>query len=217
MVEIKTKLCDPRNYRTPRRGFVKFLVIHYDGNVGATDEGNGNYFANNDTADTSAHYFVDEDSITQSVPDNACAFHCGATNYKHPTCRNDNSIGIEMCSDKGPDGKYIITEATVKNTVELTRYLMRLYSVPPSCVLRHYDVTGKACPEPWVRNEKLWLDFKERIKGGNAVVDDWKKKIISDAKAAGLITDDHNPDEPATKWFVLAVALNVLKVLKGGK
>ena len=106
---LKYNLCDPRNYRSPRRGFIEYLVFHYDGNVGATDENNGEYFANNDTGDTSAGYFVDEDSTTQSVPDNACAFHCGAATYVHPYCRNDNSIGIEMCSDKDADGNYIIT------------------------------------------------------------------------------------------------------------
>ena len=218
-MEIKQNLCDPRNYRTPRRGFVNYLVIHYDGNKGATDEGNANYFANNDTHDTSAHYFVDEDSVTQSVPDNACAFHCGANTYKHPYCRNDNSIGIEMCSDVDRLGNYIITEETVARTVELTKYLMKLYSIPPENVLRHYDVTGKNCPAPWVKDEKLWIDFKSRIKGGNVVVEDWKTKIMTDAEKAGIIMPNagHKPDDPATKWFVLAVGLNILNVLKGGK
>jgi len=31
------------------------------------------------------------------------------------------------------------------------------------------------------------------------------------AKKLGLITDQHKPDDPAPKWFVLAVALNLLK------
>ncbi len=45
-------------------------------------------------------------------------------------------------------------------------------------------------------------------------VDDWKLKIVQEAKEAGLIASDHNPDEPASKWFVLAVALNILKKIK---
>jgi N-acetylmuramoyl-L-alanine amidase len=45
--------------------------------------------------------------------------------------------------------------------------------------------------------------------------EDWKKKIIEDAKKAGLISQDHNPDEPAPKWFVLAIAQkNFRKVIK---
>jgi len=39
----------------------------------------------------------------------------------------------------------------------------------------------------------------------------WKLDIIEDAKKSGLITGDHDPDEPAPKWFILKVALNTLK------
>ena len=124
-----------------------------------------------------------------------------------------------MCSDVDRLGNYIITEETVARTVELTKYLMKLYSIPPENVLRHYDVTGKNCPAPWVKDEKLWIDFKSRIKGGNVVVEDWKTKIMTDAEKAGIIMPNagHKPDDPATKWFVLAVGLNILNVLKGGK
>ena len=43
------------------------------------------------------------------------------------------------------------------------------------------------------------------------VAEQWKLDIIAEAKQAGLITSDHSPDEPATKWFVLVIALNILK------
>ena len=39
----------------------------------------------------------------------------------------------------------------------------------------------------------------------------WKLDIIRDAKKAGLIAGDHDPDESAPKWFVLKVSLNTLK------
>ena len=41
---------------------------------------------------------------------------------------------------------------------------------------------------------------------------DWKKQIIDDAIKAGIITESHNPDDVATKWFVLAVILNMMKI-----
>lgn len=162
-MNIKQNLCYAGNYRAYRRDSIKYLVWHYDGNDGATDEGNGKYFADNDTGDTSAHYFVDEDSMTNSVPDGACAFHCGGKTYKHPECRNDNSIGIELCSDKDENGEYIITEATVQNAVELGRHLMKLYNIDIDHNLRHFDVTGKNCPAPWVKHPELWEDFKSRL------------------------------------------------------
>jgi len=162
-MEIKQNLCDLRNYRSYRKDNIKYIVLHYTGNIADTDEGNGNYFANNDTSDTSAHYFIDEDSITQSVPNEFCAFHCGGVTYKHWECRNDNSIGIEMCSDKNSNGDYIITDTTVNNAVELTKYLMDKYNIGINNILRHFDVCSKNCPEPWVRNENLWIAFKNRL------------------------------------------------------
>ena len=40
---------------------------------------------------------------------------------------------------------------------------MKKYNVPLENVLRHYDVTGKSCPEPFVRSQELWLDFKQKL------------------------------------------------------
>ena len=41
----------------------------------------------------------------------------------------------------------------------------------------------------------------------------WKEQLVKQARQEGLITEYHNPDEAASKWFVLAVALNLLKKL----
>lgn len=51
-------------------------------------------------------------------------------------------------------------------------------------------------------------------RGGAPVAEQWKQDIIAEAKKEGIITSDHDPDETATKWFVLAVAVNVLKAVK---
>lgn len=52
------------------------------------------------------------------------------------------------------------------------------------------------------------------IEDDNSVAD-WKQNIIYEAKEAGIISGDHNPDDTAAKWFVLGIALAVLKkVLK---
>ena len=73
-----------------------------------------------------------------------------------------NSIGIEMCSVIR-NGVYVIPEETMKRGVKLTRELMAKYHVPVSRVCRHYDVTHKNCPEPWVRNPQLWQKFKTML------------------------------------------------------
>lgn len=158
---IKERLAHQSNYTTGRHETIKYIVVHYTANNGDTAAGNCNYFSQGGRK-ASAHYFVDEKEVYRSVRDINEAWHCGADKYNHKYCRNANSLGVEMCSDK-VNGQYVITENTVKNTVELVKELMKKYNVPTENVLRHYDVTGKLCPEPWVRNKALWTEFKERL------------------------------------------------------
>ena len=44
---------------------------------------------------------------------------------------------------------------------------MNKYGVPVSHVIRHYDVTGKICPNPYVYNTSAhtWDEFKRKISG----------------------------------------------------
>ena len=110
--------------------------------------------------------------IWQSVEDEDIAWHCGASSYKHAECRNSNSIGIELCVRKkntknlgATDKDWYFEDATVEAAAELTRYLMNKYGVPASHVIRHYDVTGKICPNPYVYNTSAhtWDEFKRKI------------------------------------------------------
>ena len=70
----KTNLCNPINYGGLREGPVKYIVIHYTAGDGDTDEANAAYFARADTGKTSAHWFVDDDSATLSVPEDRVAY-----------------------------------------------------------------------------------------------------------------------------------------------
>lgn len=154
------------NYNKATNRNIKYLVIHYTANDGDTAYNNTKYFSAYRGA--SAHYFVDEKEIWRCVADENVAWHCGgdkqgpsgATYYGK--CFNTNSIGIEMCSDK-KNNQYVITDETIANTVALVKYLMKKYNIPASNVIRHYDVTGKSCPHPWVVNESLWNNFKKKI------------------------------------------------------
>ena len=146
---------------------IKYIVVHYTAGNGDTAMNNAQYFHNNSGLQASAHYFVDEHSVVQSVRDTDGAWHCGGSieSDHHPLrgiCTNRNSLGVEMCSDI-VGGKYVITAQTVDLAVQLVRQLMAKYRIPIDRVVRHYDVTGKACPEPWVRDESLWRKFKARL------------------------------------------------------
>ena len=161
------------NYLPGRAAPVRYIVLHYTGNRGDTAKNNADYFAR-EVVETSAHYFVDGREIWQSVQDGDTAWHCGARTYRHPECRNANSIGVELCD--AVDG---VKDATRANAAALVRELMAQYSVPAERVVRHYDVTGKVCPAPWVRDERAWQAFKDMLteKEDDMVVYHWLKDI----------------------------------------
>ena len=151
--------CDPSNYRAGRTQPVRYIVMHYTANNGDTARNNCDYYHRVGGLQASAHYFVDEHGAMQSVREGDTAWHCGARAYWHPECRNANSIGIEMCSRKRADGSYYIKPETVANAAALAREIMQRYGIDTDHVLRHYDVTGKRCPMPWVDDPAQWTVF----------------------------------------------------------
>ena len=153
------KYITKRNRTISNRSSIKYLTIHY---VGAVSSAKNNcvYFYSTYRG-ASAHYFVDDNSIWQCVKDKDIAWHCGA-DYYYNGCRNSNSIGIEMCCYK-KNGKLDISNATVNNTLDLAAYICKKYDIPVSRVVRHYDVTHKNCPAPFVKDSSRWTDFKNRL------------------------------------------------------
>ena len=200
-MEIKEFLADESNFTKNRIRAIKYIVVHYTGNNGDTAKGNCN-FSSAPNRNKSAHYFVDENSVYRSVRDLSVAWHCGATKYVHPLCRNSNSIGVEMCSRIDKNGKYYIKKETVENTIWLVKTLMKKYDVPVENVLRHYDVSGKICPEPFVRVESDWNDFKKRLgesemeKRYNKISElpAWAKPTIQKLVDGGKIADRNKLD-----------------------
>ncbi len=167
---LKTKWANSKNYGGARKK-IAYIVIHYTANDGDSDEANGNYFHDH-AVGASAHYFVDGDSITQSVPDGAVAWAVGGRKYQncaasgggkwYGKCTNNNSISVELC-DAVRNGRYDFSEATLCNAAELVRMLMKKYNIPVQNVIRHFDVTGKMCPKPFVEDWRAWQSFKNRL------------------------------------------------------
>ena len=155
--------CNTDNYRAGRTRPVQYIVMHYTANNGDTAKNNCDYYHRAGGLQASAHYFVDEHGAMQSVHEDDTAWHCGARAYWHPECRNDNSIGIEMCSRKRADGSYYIKPETVANAAALAKDIMQRYGIDTDHVLRHYDVTGKRCPMPWVDDPAQWTAFKDML------------------------------------------------------
>ncbi len=159
---MQIKTANRENFTAKQRKLsdIAYLVVHYTGNRGDTAKNNADYFAREVTG-TSAHYFVDENEVWQSVPENHAAWHCGTKGtYYHPACRNANSIGVEVCMlDK--HGK--LRQGSVDRAAALVRELMQRYGIPPDRVVRHYDVTHKDCPAPMVSNPALWQAFQTKL------------------------------------------------------
>ena len=164
--------CDPSNYRAGRTQPVRYIVMHYTANNGDTARNNCDYYHRVGGLQASAHYFVDEHGAMQSVRECDTAWHCGARAYWHPECRNANSIGIEMCSRKRADGSYYILQETVANAAALAKDIMQRYGIDTDHVLRHYDVTGKRCPMPWVDDPAQWAAFLAMLTPQNTTVEE---------------------------------------------
>ena len=97
---------------------------------------------------------------------------------------------------------------------------MKKYNIPPENVIRHWDVTGKICPAPYVgayyntyyktTGDEQWKKFKERIDG--EVVE--RSKIIVNGKeipVERILKDGTN----YIKVRDLAAALNLEVGFKG--
>ena len=170
-MKINKLIAHSSNFTKGRKQKIQFLVIHYTANNGDLAKSNCIYFKS-PNRNASAHYFVDEKEVWQSVEDNDIAWHCGTSGkYYHSKCRNDNAIGIELCSEKDSKGNYYFTNETINNAVGLVKMLMEKYNIPIENIVRHYDVTHKNCPAPFVNNNTAWDNFKDSLMEGYMFVE----------------------------------------------
>lgn len=165
-IKVNTSILSSNsNYYAYSSRNAQYIVMHYTGNSKDTALANAKYF-NSGSRSASAHYFVDDNSCYQSVALNNAAWAVGGTSkYKHPDCRNLNSISIEMCCN----GNFIVSDKTITNAAYLCAKLCELIGITADTVdtyvLRHYDVWDKSCPAQWASaNSSGWTDFKEKVK-----------------------------------------------------
>lgn len=154
---ILFKQCGSDHMTRGRSRAIDRIVVHFTATL-ASARNNATYFARNEGQGASAHYFVDDvtPEIYQSVAEGDTAWHAGDWQMN---CR---AIGIEVVS-AGED--FSATE--VEKLCWLVKKLMAKYGIGASGVIRHYDVTGKLCPAPYVAASK-WAALKAAITGGGA-------------------------------------------------
>ena len=156
MLSIERKISN-YNYSSRNGNSIKYIVLHYTGNKGDTAKNNVDYFAGGDR-NASAHYFVDDNSIWQSVEENNSAWAVGDGKGAYGIT-NQNSISIEMCCNSSGE----ISEKTESNAIELVKYLQSKYNVSNDNVVRHYDASRKVCPNWSANNWSRWTTFKNKL------------------------------------------------------
>jgi N-acetyl-anhydromuramyl-L-alanine amidase AmpD len=198
---------NPANYqKLGSNRYIGFIVIHYTGGVG-TALANCKYYQTVIPQDrrASAHYFVghasENGAIYQSVVDNDIAWHAIG--------RNKDSIGIEVCCHNDTRDQsaasldWYFDPETIDSLVLLVRDLMKEYRIQIENVIRHYDVTGKTCPAPYVHDPVAWERLKYRIITEDEIMNEqdlnnWYDKINPKYPTVGSISDPWLRDEVKT-------------------
>lgn len=170
-MKITTKYAKSISYGNKRPlSNIKYIVIHYTGNKGDTTQNNLDYFANGNTRQAGAHFFVDKKgNVGKSIPMSRTAWAVGGDHRSgrkgeaayFGKCTNTNSVSIELCD---------MCSKTNWEQMYATRKLVKyIQSKCPNAktIIRHWDVNGKDCPAPFTGsgNEK-WTEFKRFITAG---------------------------------------------------
>lgn len=181
MLEFKyMPITNTRQYSSKRRNTkdIKFIVIHDTANTSREANALAHYkYLNHAQRYGSAHYYVDDSQIIQTIGDSRIAWAVGDTWASHYRTRsdvtNENSISIEMCINS--DGNY---QKTWSNTVELVKNLLLRF--PQCTVIRHFDATGKPCPSYMRKSDwNLWYQFLRDIKAPRKLDIDLSKSSVA--------------------------------------
>lgn len=154
---------------------VSYIVIHYTATDGATGANEVVYFSRKTTKKASADFFVDFDGTVYQYNNDPAHRYSRAVGGKklstgggsmHGKITNSNSISIEMCCRK-VNGVWKITDETYNATIELAKSLKVQFGLPSGRAYRHYDVTGKLCPnvEGFISPDTRWQSMRAAIDG----------------------------------------------------
>lgn len=187
-----------------KRKSTKSIVIHHSASgINITVQDINRWHMANGWSGIGYHYVIYADGqIWTGRPEDTVGAHAY---YSAKQEANSNGIGVCLVGNF-ETGR--ATEAQLNSLAWLIRDIRTRY--PELMVWGHKDVMPTACPG----KNFPWTELKKRLEGPQ-MAEQWEEDIIDRALKAGLITERHNPDEPAPKWFVLVTLLNALE--KGGK
>lgn len=158
---VEVNLLTPNEFSRPEISLteVNNIVVHYVANPCSTARENRNYFESlkeqtgNNATSVSSHFVIGlEGEVVQCIPLSEVAY---ASNH-----RNSDTISIECCH---PDTTGKFYNSTYQTLVNLCAYLCREFDLEAKDVIRHFDVTGKACPKYFVDHEDAWEQFHNDV------------------------------------------------------
>lgn len=160
---------------------IEWIVVHYTGMVATQgDPDTAARAIARSSRVASTHYLVG-DHIVQLLPVKYAAYHVGKMDdAKLIPCYNGNSIGVDLCeckldfsSSSVSCNDWYFTPQTFANGAHLIAYLAQERGIPTDHIVRHYDVTNKRCPRPFVgtdinaytgqTHESAWREFVRTI------------------------------------------------------
>lgn len=170
---IKYEYIGINKYSRPgiKNNGIKGLIMHYTANNGGTARNHKSYFNNLSGSYASAQLFVDDTEALCIIPLDEVAYHANdiqkyVNGQPYYPLRgiignaNYSTIGLEMCLDANGN----ITEATFQNSVKAAKELIKMYpQITADRIWRHYDVTGKNCPAPWVAKPSELDRFRKAV------------------------------------------------------
>lgn len=173
MAVWQNKFIKPSKWARPRTKLIKVkkIIIHWTANFGASADNHYRYFNNLTGRYASAHLFVDRKDKLCIVPINEVTYqandvqrYSGGVPYRGVSALKPNAnlyaVGIEMCVEK--DGT--IHSETIANAVECAVELCKIYGLNENDIVRHYDVTAKSCPTPFITDSSKFTAFKKAVK-----------------------------------------------------
>ena len=211
---------------------IQFIVVHY---LGVPNADNPYLYGGG----YGGHYNIKRDGniYLAANPKTAVVWHCGgglqgsSGHTFHKICTNYNSIGIECgvaanTTQKdlsGDSGLWYFTEETQESLVYLVSKLMDEYGISIDHVIRHYDVTGKICPNPYVKNNNYktswtWGQFKANLaqyrKDGTITIPDGNTPAPQPTPVPTPEPTPVSTSYPATPFFV-TVLIDDLNIRSG--
>ncbi|AME05978.1 N-acetylmuramoyl-L-alanine amidase [Bacillus siamensis] len=184
MSSFRNQYIDINKWTRPgiKNNGVKKLAVHYTANPGASAANHYRYFGQTLPAQNrnlsekkqtfaSAHIFVDRIEAICIIPLNEVAYHANDVQqfvngqpYRGVAALKPNanflSIGVELCIEK--DGTF--HPDTIARAEQVCAELCKMYKLDPiNDIVRHYDITHKICPAPWVSRSQGFTDFKARV------------------------------------------------------